>query len=73
MARRGSRCSCTFSNRMVVVGGELGLWAASLVLVDAVGTKGVKPTDTPTEAPTPHKKVSWWDVQVIGKVSARVD
>jgi hypothetical protein len=26
-----------------------------------VGTKGVKPTDTPTEAPTPHKKVSWWD------------
>jgi hypothetical protein len=26
-----------------------------------VGTKGEKPTDTPTEVPTPHKKVSWWD------------
>ena len=29
--------------------------------VVVVGTKGVKPTDTPTEAPTPHKKVSWQD------------
>jgi hypothetical protein len=26
-----------------------------------VGTKGVKPTDTPTDALTPHKKVSWRD------------
>ena len=26
-----------------------------------VGTKGMKPTDRATEAPTPHKKVSWQD------------
>ena len=26
-----------------------------------VGLKGVKPTDMLTEAPTPHKKVNWWD------------
>jgi hypothetical protein len=26
-----------------------------------VGTMGVKPTNMPTEAPTPHKKVSWRD------------
>jgi len=30
-------------------------------LPGCVGTKGVMPTDTPTEAPTPHKKVSWRD------------
>ena len=38
-----------------------------------VGTKGVKSTDTPTDAPTPHKKVSWRDTLFPRKPLADVD
>ena len=38
-----------------------------------VGTKGVKPTDTPTEAPTPHKKVSWRDALFPRRTLVDVD
>ena len=38
-----------------------------------VGTKGVKPTDTPTELPTHHEKVSWRDVLFPRKPLADVD
>ena len=38
-----------------------------------VGTKGVKPTDMPTEVPTPHKKVSWRDALFPRRPLVNVD
>jgi hypothetical protein len=42
-------------------------------LPGCVGTKKVKPTDTLTEAPTPHKKVSWRDALFPRRPSVDMD
>ena len=45
-------------SRAPVLGADAGQRQSAGVTV-SVGTKGVKPTDMPTEAPKSHKKVSW--------------
>jgi hypothetical protein len=55
-------------------GPEVQSWGGEdLFHCGGVGTKGVKPTNMPTEAPTPHKKVSWRDALFPRRTLVNVD